>query len=119
MECVGVKRARPGLGVSLVMSQIQLCFPSQEVCHFLHFFGLSLYSLEQRVLTPVEIVSIRAGEVYTENEDPVNGHRLLIQALVKFDTTQVSRPSFTESVAGVETEFTSRKLIFWTNMDEK
>ncbi|KAF8438973.1 hypothetical protein L210DRAFT_850526 [Boletus edulis BED1] len=38
--------------------------------------------------TPVDIVSIRAGEVYTENAEPVNGHRLLIQALVKFDTTQ-------------------------------
>ncbi|KAH0835836.1 hypothetical protein J3R83DRAFT_9705 [Lanmaoa asiatica] len=37
--------------------------------------------------TPVDIVSIRAGEVYTENADPINGHRLLIQALVKFDTT--------------------------------
>jgi protein MBA1 len=38
----------------------------------------------------VDIVSIRAGEVYTENAEPVNGHRLLIQALVKFDTTHVS-----------------------------
>lgn len=38
----------------------------------------------------MDIVSIRAGEVYTENAEPVNGHRLLIQALVKFDTTQVS-----------------------------
>ncbi|KAG8216675.1 hypothetical protein J3R82DRAFT_6876 [Butyriboletus roseoflavus] len=38
--------------------------------------------------TPVDIVSIRAGEVYTENAEPINGHRLLIQALVKFDTTQ-------------------------------
>jgi len=38
----------------------------------------------------VDVVSIRAGEVYTENADPINGHRLLIQALVKFDTTNVS-----------------------------
>lgn len=46
--------------------------------------------LERRAPTPVDIVSIRAGEVYTENADPINGHRLLIQALVKFDTTHVS-----------------------------
>ena len=38
----------------------------------------------------MDIVSIRAGEVYTENAEPINGHRLLIQALVKFDTTHVS-----------------------------
>ncbi|KAI9459785.1 hypothetical protein HD554DRAFT_2176841 [Boletus coccyginus] len=42
---------------------------------------------KRRAPTPVDIVSIRAGEVYTENADPINGHRLLIQALVKFDTT--------------------------------
>ncbi|KAN0084537.1 hypothetical protein V8E55_008041 [Tylopilus felleus] len=44
-------------------------------------------SKKWRAPTPVDIVSIRAGEVYTENAEPVNGHRLLIQALVKFDTT--------------------------------
>ena len=44
---------------------------------------------------PVDIVAIRAGEVYTENADPVNSHRLLIQALIKFDITQASGcPSF-------------------------
>ncbi|KAG9313636.1 hypothetical protein JVU11DRAFT_5968 [Chiua virens] len=44
-------------------------------------------SKKRKAPTPVEIVSVRAGEVYTENADPVHGHRLLIQALVKFDTT--------------------------------
>ncbi|KAG6379989.1 hypothetical protein JVT61DRAFT_10563 [Boletus reticuloceps] len=45
-------------------------------------------SKKRRAPTPVDIVSVRAGEVYTENAEPANGHRLLIQALVKFDTTQ-------------------------------
>lgn len=56
-------------------------------------FSLGIHSdilSERRASTSVDIVSIRAGEVYTENADPVNGHRLLIQALVKFDTTQAS-----------------------------
>ena len=38
----------------------------------------------------MDIVSIRAGEVYTENADLVNSRRLLIPALVKFDITQAS-----------------------------
>ncbi|KAF9239803.1 hypothetical protein BU15DRAFT_74339 [Melanogaster broomeanus] len=38
--------------------------------------------------TPVDIVSIRAAEAYLAKEDPVLGNRLVIHALVKFDTTQ-------------------------------
>lgn len=72
------------------MSRMQLCSPSQRVSHFLTPRDLFTCTLERRVPTPVDIISIRAGEVYTENGEPINGHRLLIQALVKFDTTQVS-----------------------------
>jgi hypothetical protein len=37
--------------------------------------------------TPVDVVSIRAAEVYLAKEEPVLGNRLVIQALVKFDIT--------------------------------
>jgi hypothetical protein len=36
------------------------------------------------------IVSIRSGEVYIAKEPPKRGNRLVIHALVKFETTQVS-----------------------------
>lgn len=36
----------------------------------------------------VTIVSIRSGEVYVAREPPKRGHRLVIHALVKFETTQ-------------------------------
>lgn len=45
------------------------------------------------VVSPVTIVSIRAAEIYLAEQDPKVGNRLVIQALVKFDTTQV-RPPF-------------------------
>ncbi|KAL4061710.1 hypothetical protein V8B97DRAFT_2000817 [Scleroderma yunnanense] len=41
------------------------------------------------VVPPVTVVSIRAAEIYLAEQDPKVGHRLVIQALVKFDTTQV------------------------------
>lgn len=72
------------------MSRMHLCSPSQRVSRTSHLVIHSDVTSEWRASTPVDIVSIRAGEVYTENTDPVNGHRLLIQALVKFDTTQAS-----------------------------
>jgi len=40
-------------------------------------------------VSPVTIVSIRAAEIYLAEQDPKVGNRLVIQALVKFDTTQV------------------------------
>ncbi|KIO14142.1 hypothetical protein M404DRAFT_12046 [Pisolithus tinctorius Marx 270] len=42
-----------------------------------------------RTPPPVTIVSIRAAEIYLAEHDPKVGHRLVIQALAKFDTTQV------------------------------
>lgn len=47
----------------------------------------------ESVVPPVTIVSIRATEVYLAEQDPKIGNRLVIQALVKFDTTQVSGTS--------------------------
>ncbi|KAF8838533.1 hypothetical protein BDN67DRAFT_971384 [Paxillus ammoniavirescens] len=41
----------------------------------------------RRAPTPVDVVSIRAAEVYLAKEEPLQGNRLVIQALVKFDTT--------------------------------
>ncbi|KAG6336985.1 hypothetical protein ID866_2086 [Astraeus odoratus] len=41
------------------------------------------------VVPPVTVVSIRAAEIYLAEKDPKVGNRLVIQALVKFDTTQV------------------------------
>ena len=42
--------------------------------------------------TPSKVVSIRAIQAHLGNEDPKFGNRLLIQALVKFDTLQVRFP---------------------------
>ncbi|KAF9225942.1 hypothetical protein BS17DRAFT_807439 [Gyrodon lividus] len=42
---------------------------------------------DRRAPTPVDVVSIRAAEVYLAKEEPLQGNRLVIQALVKFDTT--------------------------------
>ena len=39
--------------------------------------------------SPATIVSIRAAEIYFAEQDPKMGNRLVIQALVKYDTTQV------------------------------
>ncbi|KAI6043954.1 hypothetical protein EDC04DRAFT_496627 [Pisolithus marmoratus] len=46
-------------------------------------------SEQTRTTPPVTIVSIRAAEIYLAEQDPKVGHRLVIQALAKFDTTQV------------------------------
>ncbi|KAH7887076.1 hypothetical protein F5I97DRAFT_1102176 [Phlebopus sp. FC_14] len=40
------------------------------------------------ITPPVTVVSVRAVEVYFAKEDPKLGHRLVIQALVKFDVSQ-------------------------------
>ncbi|KIJ61821.1 hypothetical protein HYDPIDRAFT_115278 [Hydnomerulius pinastri MD-312] len=51
--------------------------------------GSVLFPLkDRRAPTPVTVVSIRAADVYLEKQPPAIGHRLIIQALVKFDTTQ-------------------------------
>ncbi|KAI6124571.1 hypothetical protein EDD16DRAFT_1703786 [Pisolithus croceorrhizus] len=46
-------------------------------------------SEQTHTVPPVTIVSIRAAEIYLAEQDPKVGHRLVIQALAKFDTTQV------------------------------
>lgn len=54
-----------------------------------------LDSLDNLVFRPlpispgVTVVSIRSGEVYIAKEPPKRGNRLVIHALVKFETTQV------------------------------
>lgn len=43
-----------------------------------------------REVKPTQIVSLRATEGYLSPEDPKFGNRLMVHALVKFDTEQVS-----------------------------
>ena len=47
-----------------------------------------------RAVSPATIVSIRAAEIYFAEQDPKMGNRLVMQALVKFDTAQVGVRSY-------------------------
>lgn len=47
-----------------------------------------------RHVSPVQIVSLRATQGYMAPQEPRGGHRLLVHALVKFDTEQVGCFSF-------------------------
>ena len=47
-----------------------------------------------RAVSPATIVSIRAAETYFAEQDPKMGNHLVMQALVKFDTTQVRARSY-------------------------
>lgn len=58
----------------------------------LHFFWVhdNIVFRPLAISPGATIVSIRSGEVYVAKEPPKRGNRLVIHALVKFETTQVS-----------------------------
>ena len=57
-----------------------------------------------REINPTQVLSLRVTEGYLAPEEPRFGNRLMVQALVKFDTEQV-RKDFSPPVSLLKTTF--------------
>lgn len=55
-----------------------------------HKPGLTYIWRFHREITPTRVISIRANEGYLATEEPKIGNRMMVHALVRIDTEQVS-----------------------------